>query len=65
MDLSVTCSQNPQVRGLRQKEPTPENLRQGLPLDQRKYNEKKKQLEAERQKEYNEMLQKVPLILLL
>jgi len=44
---------------MRQKEPTPENLRQGLPLNQDKYKDKKKQLEAERQKEYNEMIQQV------
>lgn len=56
---TILVRQNPQVRGLRVKEPTPENLRQGLPLDQQKYEEKRKTLEAERQREYNEMLQKV------
>ncbi|XP_053395672.1 trichohyalin-like [Mercenaria mercenaria] len=51
-------AKNAPQRSFRVKEPTPENLRQGLPLDQGRYNEKKRQLEIERQREYNELIQK-------
>ncbi|XP_052774162.1 centrosome and spindle pole-associated protein 1-like isoform X7 [Mya arenaria] len=54
------AAKNAGPQGLRIKEPTPEHLRLGLPLDQQRYNWKKHQLETERQREYNEFIQKHP-----